>query len=151
MGVPMESLGNYIIHNAESHPINYSTHFTSDWPNLGSLLHGRRIAKGLDQFELVIRKFADWEEWRKKPEAVCEELQLLKVSMFPLSGEFSMNSHFTHTTSSECKLSLLMIVVRNWCFTNGFRQNALRSHTFQLTLRLLMRWDSQGTVLWTVA
>jgi hypothetical protein len=34
------------------------------------------------------------------PEPVCEELQLLKVSVFPLSGDFSMNNHFTHTTSS---------------------------------------------------
>jgi hypothetical protein len=55
---------------------------------------------------------------------VCEELQLLKILVFPLSGELSMNNHFTHTTSSECKPSLLTIV-QGWCFANGFLQNAL--------------------------
>jgi hypothetical protein len=60
MAVQMEILGKHvastqnIIHNAESHPTNYSPNFTSDWANLGPLLHGRRIAKGLDQFELSI-------------------------------------------------------------------------------------------------
>jgi hypothetical protein len=37
-------------------------------------------------------------------------LQLLKVLVFPLSGECTMNSHFTRSTSSECKLSLLITV-----------------------------------------
>jgi hypothetical protein len=56
---------------------------------------------------------------------VCEELQLLKVSVFPLSGEFSMNSnHFIHTTSSKCKPSLLTIV-QGWRFAIGFSQNEL--------------------------
>jgi hypothetical protein len=41
---------------------------------------------------------------------VWEELQLLKVSVFPLSEEFSMNNQFTHTTSSEGKPSLLTFV-----------------------------------------
>jgi hypothetical protein len=50
---------------------------------------------------------------------------LLKVSVFHLSGEFSMNSQFTHTTSSVCKPSLLLTNVQGWCFANGFSQNAL--------------------------
>jgi hypothetical protein len=68
-------------------------------------------------------KFACKDEWKKNPEAACEELQLLKVSVFSLSGEFSMNSHFTCITSSECKLSLLLTIVQGWCFANGFKQN----------------------------
>jgi hypothetical protein len=64
MAVPMEILGKHvtsklnIIHNAESHPTNYSPNFTSDCANLGPLLHWRRIAEGLDQFEIPIWKFA---------------------------------------------------------------------------------------------
>jgi hypothetical protein len=58
---------------------------------------------------------------------VCEELRLLKVSMLLLSRESSMNSHFTHTTSIECKPSLILSIVQGWCFTNGFLQNALRT------------------------
>jgi hypothetical protein len=94
MAVPMEILRNHvaytqnIIHNAESHPRNYSPDFTDDWANLGPLLHGCQIMKGLDQFELPIWKFAYWEEWKKILEPVCKEWHLLKVSMFPLSGEF---------------------------------------------------------------
>jgi hypothetical protein len=34
---------------------------------------------------------------------VCEKLQLLTVPVFHLCVEFSMNSHFTHPSSSECK------------------------------------------------
>jgi hypothetical protein len=57
---------------------------------------------------------------------MCKELQLLKVlvSVFPLCGEFSMNSHFTLNTSNECKPSLLTIV-QGWRFAIGFSQNAL--------------------------
>jgi hypothetical protein len=33
------------------------------------------------------------EERKKILEAECEELQLLKVSVFPLSGELSMSNH----------------------------------------------------------
>jgi hypothetical protein len=57
--------------------------------------------------------------------SVCEEMQLLKVSVFSLSGEFSMNNHFTHSTSSKCKPSLLLSIMQGWCFANGFSQNAL--------------------------
>lgn len=32
---------------------------------------------------------------------MSEDLQLLKVSVFLLSGEFSLNSHFTHTTAMQ--------------------------------------------------
>jgi hypothetical protein len=35
------------------------------------------------------------------PESLCEELQLLKISVFPLSGKFSLNNQFTHTTSGH--------------------------------------------------
>jgi hypothetical protein len=59
---------------------------------------------------------------------VCEELQLLKVSVFPLSGEFSMNNHFTHTTSSERKPSLLLTIVQGWCIATGFSHKALQTH-----------------------
>jgi hypothetical protein len=55
---------------------------------------------------------------------MCEELQLLKVSVFPLSGEFSMNSLFTRTTSSERKPALLTIV-QGRCFASGFSKKAL--------------------------
>jgi hypothetical protein len=64
-------------------------------------------------------------EWKKIPELVCQELQLLKVSLFPLSGEFSMNNHFTQTTSSDCKPSLLLTIVQGRCFANGISQHAL--------------------------
>jgi hypothetical protein len=53
---------------------------------------------------------------------VCEELQLLEVSVFGLPGEFSTNNHFTHTTSRECKPSLLLAIVQGRCFANGFSQ-----------------------------
>jgi hypothetical protein len=56
---------------------------------------------------------------------VREELQLLKVSVFTLSADFPMNNHFTPPTSSECKPSLLLIIVQGWCFANGFSQNVL--------------------------
>jgi hypothetical protein len=127
----MEILGKHvasaqnIIHNAESHPTNYSPNFTSDWVNLGPLLHRRWITEDLNQFELPIWKFAYWEEWKKIPEPVCKELQLLKVSVFRLSEEFSMNNHFNHTKSSECKPSLLLTIVQGWCIATGFSQNAL--------------------------
>jgi hypothetical protein len=62
---------------------------------------------------------------KKIPEPACEELQLLKVLVFLLSGEFSINNHFTHTTSSECKPSLLLTIVQGRCFASGFSQNAL--------------------------
>jgi hypothetical protein len=55
---------------------------------------------------------------------VYKELQLLKVSLFPLSGEFSMNNHFTNTTPSEYKPSLL-IIMQGWGLANGFSQIVL--------------------------
>jgi hypothetical protein len=61
---------------------------------------------------------------------VSEELQLLKVSAFPLSGEFSMNNHFTHTTASECRLSILLTTAQEWCFANGFSQHKFRAYNF---------------------
>jgi hypothetical protein len=53
----MKILGKHVastqnIHNEAAHRTNYSPHFTIDWANLGPLFHGRRIAEGLDQFEL---------------------------------------------------------------------------------------------------
>jgi hypothetical protein len=63
--------------------------------------------------------------WEKIPKSVCEEFQLLKISVFLLSGEFSKNNHFIHTTSSEWKASLLLINEQGWCYANGFSQNAL--------------------------
>jgi hypothetical protein len=59
-------------------------------------------------------------EWKKILEPVFEELHLLKVSVFPLSGELPMNNHFTHTTSSKCKPSLLQTIMQGWCFANEF-------------------------------
>jgi hypothetical protein len=56
---------------------------------------------------------------------VCEELQLLKVSVIPSSGEISTNNHFAHTISSEFKHSLLLTIVQGRCFANDFSQNAL--------------------------
>jgi hypothetical protein len=80
MDVLMEILGKHvastqnIIHSEESHPTNYSLVFTSDGVNLGPLLHGRQIAEGFNQFELLVWK------WKKIPEPVCKELHLLKIS-----------------------------------------------------------------------
>jgi hypothetical protein len=51
-------------------------------------------------------------KWKKILESVCEELQLLKVLVFPLSGEFSMNYFYTHSATSECKTSRLLITVQ---------------------------------------
>jgi hypothetical protein len=53
-----------------------------------------------------------------------EELLLMKVSVFPSSGEISMSYHFTHTTPNECKHSLLTIV-QGLCFASDFSQKAL--------------------------
>jgi hypothetical protein len=50
---------------------------------------------------------------------VCKELQLLKVPVFPLLGEFSMNNHSTHATSSKCMTSFLWIM-QGWYFANEF-------------------------------
>jgi hypothetical protein len=64
MAMPVEVFGKHIgsvqniIHNAESRPTNYSPHIVRDGENLGSLLHGHRIAEDPDQFELLIWKFA---------------------------------------------------------------------------------------------
>jgi hypothetical protein len=46
-------------------------------------------------------------------------------AVFPLPGEFSMNSHFIHTTSSKCKPLLLLTIMQGWCFANRFSKNAL--------------------------
>jgi hypothetical protein len=48
------------------------------------------------------------------PEPVCNELQLFKVSVYPLSVEF----FFTHITSSKCNPLLLLAIVQ------AFLQNA---------------------------
>jgi hypothetical protein len=58
-------------------------------------------------------------EWNKILDLACKELQLLKISAFPLSGEFPTNNHFTH-----CKPSLLLIIVQGLSFVNGFSQNS---------------------------
>jgi hypothetical protein len=62
---------------------------------------------------------------RSSPEPVCEELQLLNVSVLPLSGEFSMKGHFTQRTASECKCSLLLTIVEGRCFACGVMKNVL--------------------------
>jgi hypothetical protein len=49
--------------------------------------------------EEVLEKFAHWEEWKNMPEPEFGELHLLKLSVFPLCGEFSMNSNVTKSTS----------------------------------------------------
>jgi hypothetical protein len=41
----------------------------------------------------VFERLSCWEERKKIPEPAREQLQLLKVSMFPLSAVFSQNSH----------------------------------------------------------
>jgi hypothetical protein len=100
--------------------------FTSNWANLGPLPHRCQIVGGLYQFELSIWKFAHWEQWKKIPEPMCKALQLLKSSVFPLSGEFFTDSHFSHTTSSKCTPSRLLTIVQEWCFASGFSQNACK-------------------------
>jgi hypothetical protein len=76
---------------------------------------------------------------------MCEEFQLLKILVFPLSGEFSTNNNITHTTSSACKPSLLTIA-QAWCFVYGFLKNAFQTHNSQLA----SCWTySQRMVLWT--
>jgi hypothetical protein len=72
----------------------------------------------------VFYEFGYGEGRKKIPEAFCEELQLLTVLVFALPGEFSTNSHFAYTTSSECKPSLLMTFAQEWRFANAFSQNA---------------------------
>jgi hypothetical protein len=64
-------------------------------------------------------------EWKKIPEPVCEEFQLLKVLEFPLSGGLFMNNHFTCITPSEGKPSLLLTIMQGWGFASDFSQNAL--------------------------
>jgi hypothetical protein len=51
----------------------------------------------------------------------------LKVLVFPFSGEFSMNSHFSSTTSREYKTSLLLTIVQGRSFANGSSQNVLQT------------------------
>jgi hypothetical protein len=75
--------------------------------------------------------------------------QCLKVSVFPLSWDFCIYSHLSHITPSEYKLSILLFIVHEWCFANGFSQNMLWAHNFQQTACLLMRCSSQRKVLWT--
>jgi hypothetical protein len=41
------------------------------------------------------------------------------------SGEFSLNSHFTHATSSEYKPLLILTIVQVQCFASGFSPVAL--------------------------
>jgi hypothetical protein len=62
---------------------------------------------------------------------VSEEFQPLKVSIsFSLIWDFCMNTHFSHTTASDCKLSALLTIVQEWCFANGVSQNMLWTHNF---------------------
>jgi hypothetical protein len=61
----------------------------------------------------------------ENPEPACDELQLLKVSVFPLSGEFSVNITLPILHPRECKPSLLLTIVQGWCMATGFSQNAL--------------------------
>jgi hypothetical protein len=53
----------------------------------------------------------------------------------------------THFASSESK-PLLLTIIQTWCFAIGFSQNALWTHSLQLTFCLLMRWDSREPILW---
>jgi hypothetical protein len=50
---------------------------------------------------------------------VCEELQLLMLSVLPLSEKFSMSDQFTHIASSECKPSLLLTIAQGY-FASDF-------------------------------
>jgi hypothetical protein len=59
------------------------------------------------------------------PRINVQRIAAAEVSMFRLSGEFPMNNHFTNTTTSEYKPSLILIITQGWCFANGFSQNAL--------------------------
>jgi hypothetical protein len=78
----------------------------------GSLAPLERIARSLEYFQLPIWKLAQWEQRKKIPDPVWGTLQLLKVLVFPLCGEFSMSSHFIYTTSSEWKLMLPLAIVQ---------------------------------------
>jgi hypothetical protein len=80
-----------------------------------------------------------WYVSQEYRDPVCEELQLLKLSAFPLAGEFSMNSHFTLTTSTPTDHSA-MAVFCQW----------LLAKLAVNTVCLLMRRNSQGTVLRTL-
>jgi hypothetical protein len=79
--------------------------------------------EGLHQFETPRHGSARIEKPGRIPqipEPVCEELQVLRILVFPLSGEFSKKNRFTHTTSSQCKPSILLTIVQEWSFVNGF-------------------------------
>jgi hypothetical protein len=62
----------------------------------GTFPHSHRIAESLDYFELPIWKIAYWGDWNRILKPVCEELQLLKVSVFPFLRRFPINNHFTY-------------------------------------------------------
>jgi hypothetical protein len=94
----------------------YSTHLNEHETSSQHMYRNQCLLR----YGRAFKKIAHWEEWKKLPEAVCEELHLLKVSVFPLFGTLSMNNHFTHTTSSECKPSLLLTIVQGWCFCQWF-------------------------------
>jgi hypothetical protein len=49
----------------------------------------------------------------------------VEIIGFPLVRRILHDSHFTHTTSSKYKPSVLMTINQGWCFAIGFSQNAL--------------------------
>jgi hypothetical protein len=75
--------------------------------------------------------------WKEIPDPVCEQLQLLEISAIPLSGEFSMNNHFTLPHSASASPSPPDHRTRV-----GFRQCFVNTQ-FLFTRCLLMRRDSQ--------
>jgi hypothetical protein len=127
MAVPPVSFGKHvrstqnIIHNAESHPTNFPA--TEHIWILCCTDVGLRKASTASTSSNSRHGSSCTE--KKIPEPVCEELQLLNVSVLPLSGEFSMKSHFTQRTASECKCSLLLTIVEGRSFACGVTQKCV--------------------------
>jgi hypothetical protein len=75
---------------------------------------------------------------------VCEELQLLTVSVFPLSGEFFTNNHSTHTTPSKCKLSFPLTIVQGRCFCQSLLPKCVLN--IQFAANILFRDEARFTM-----
>jgi hypothetical protein len=63
-------------------------------------------------------------------EAGCKELHLLKVPPFPMSGEFSMNNHFTPARQSNCKPSELQIIKQGGTSPVASQKMHCKKHSF---------------------
>jgi hypothetical protein len=66
----------------------------------------------------VLKKFAYLDEWKKILEPVSKKVQLLEISVFPLSGEFSVNNHIQQ---------LQALTLRDHHFPNSSSQNVLKT------------------------